>query len=583
MRLFLDLMWYFKLEKKNYGVGILLLVIVAILNMLPPYVIGVLVDAINNQTLTSEELRRWLVILVLNGVALYVLRYGWRLTIFGAAARLGKLLRFRLYEHLTRLSPRFYHKQRAGDLMAHLTNDISAVEMTAGAGVLTLVDSITTGSMVIISMLIFVDWRLTLIALLPMLLMAWTTRYYGSLLHKRFHKAQAAFSDLNGKVQENISGVRVVKAFGREEAEKEEFRNVSEDVVQKNVAVAKVDALFDPTISVIVGTSFFLALAFGAVLVLNDQITLGQLTQFTMYLGQFIWPMLAFGWLINIMERGSASYKRVNALLQVQPDIVDRAGALDENPSGELDVRIDSFSYPEHQEPALQRVAFTLQQGQTLGIVGKTGSGKSTIFRLLLREFDLQNGDLCIGGTSIYQFRLDRLRCTIGYVPQDNFLFSATIAENIAFGRPGAALGEIEDVARIACVHDDILRFEDKYGTVVGERGVTLSGGQKQRISIARALLLNPEILVLDDSLSAVDAKTEKQILQALKNQRSGRTTLISSHRLSAIEHADIIIVLRDGSIAESGNHEQLLALDGWYAATYRSQQLEDSIVEGGK
>ncbi len=582
MLLFKDLMWFFKLEKKSYGLGILVLFFVALINLFPPYAVRVIVDGVGKGNLTQWTLLQWSLLLLTAGFLVYGLRYLWRLMIFGASSRLGRLLRKKLFDHFTHLSPQFYQEHRTGDLMAHATNDIQAIEMTAGVGVLTLVDSLTTGGLVVFSMAVFISWKLTLITLLPMPLIAWSTSYYGTLLHKRFYKAQAAFSELNDKVLENISGIRVVKAFGEEEAEKEAFRTLSTDVVEKNMAVAKVDALFEPTIQLIIGISFFLAIAFGAKEVVNERLTFGQLTQFTIYLGQFIWPMLAFGWLFNILERGRASYDRVNTLLNIKHEIFERKGVRDQVPSGEVTYQRASFTYPGAHQPVLKEMNVSVTQGRTLGIVGKTGSGKTTFFRLLMREFDLSEGDLRIGGSSIYDVTLEALRAAIGYVPQDHFLFSTSLAENIAFGKPEATLEEIQAVAEIAAIHEDILRFEEQYGTMVGDRGVTLSGGQKQRISIARALLLEPEILILDDSLSAVDAKTEKTILQGLKETRAHKTTLISSHRLSAIEHADLIIVLHNGKITERGSHVELMAIEGWYASTYRSQQLESLIEEGG-
>jgi len=582
LRLFRDLFWFFKMEKRNYLAGIGILVMVAALNLYPPYVIGKIVDGVSHQTLTETLLWPRLLSLLGLGLLVYALRYTWRMMIFGSAARLSRLLRSQLFEHFTRMSPGFYHKYRTGDLMAHATNDIQAIEITAGMGVLTLVDSLVTGGFVIFSMAYFVSWKLTLITLLPMPIMAWTSSYYGTLLHDRFFKAQEAFSDLNDKVQENISGVRVVKGFGQEGEEIESFKTLSEDVVKKNFEVAKVDALFDPTIMLVVGFSFFLAIAFGARSVVSEQITLGQLTQFTLYLGQFIWPMLAFGWLFNIMERGRASYDRVRDLLRVESEVKDKLSAFSITPEGDLNFEIDTFTYYGQSIPALKGIYFTLKKGQTLGVVGKTGSGKTTLFRVLLREFDGVNGDIRIGNTSIFDLSLDTLRSAFGYVPQDHFLFSTTIAENITLGKPAANPLEIEKAAKTACIHDDIQHFEEKYATLVGDRGVTLSGGQKQRVAIARALLLNPEILILDDSLSAVDAKTEKQILNALKENRFEKTTLISSHRLSAIEHADLILVLQNGSIIESGSHAELMEEKGWYAGTFQAQQLESLIEEGG-
>ncbi|WP_100373048.1 ABC transporter transmembrane domain-containing protein [Bacillus sp. FJAT-45037] len=583
MSVFKDLWWFFKQERFSYGLGIVVLAFVSLFTLIPPYIVGIIVDHIAEQTLTTQILLQWIGVLVGVAFIVYVLRFVWRIMIFGAAIRLARLLRNQLYEHFTNMSSRFYQRQRTGDLMAHATNDIRAVQATAGQGVLTLVDSLTMGGFVIITMALTISWELTLISLIPMPFMALLTSYYGTLLHKRFHVAQAAFSELNDTVQESITGVRVAKAFGQEHHEIEGFRKKSEEVVEKNVAVSKIDALFDPTISFIVGISYFLAVVFGARYVIADELTIGQLTSFTIYLGLLIWPMLAFGWLFNIVERGRASYDRIISLLSEKQDITDDAAKIDTVARGDLQIDVPSFTYPGADVRVLKHIDVHLKEGETLGIVGKTGSGKSTFIRILQREYNLDNGTIHIGGTEVNDYSLDALKKAFGNVPQEHFLFSATIADNVAFARPNARFEEIAAACQLANIHEDILRFDQGYETVVGERGVTLSGGQKQRISIARALIADPNILILDDSLSAVDAKTEEQILRSLRENRKGKTTIITAHRLSAIKHADVILVLADGEIIERGTHDQLMKENGWYQNMYQHQQLESEVEAGGE
>ncbi|EMR06718.1 putative multidrug resistance ABC transporter ATP-binding/permease protein YheI [Bhargavaea cecembensis DSE10] len=582
MNVFMQLGWFFKERKKQYIIGILTLLVVAVLQLLPPRIIGYVVDEIRLGTLTGAGLGRWLLILAGAALAMYVLRYYWRVMIFGSSVLLGRRLRSELFAHFTKMSSSFYQQRRVGDLMAHATNDIRAVQQTAGHGVLTLVDSVTTGGAVIIAMAVTIDWKLTLIALLPMPLMAVLTSWYGKLLHERFRTAQEAFSDLNDKTQESIAGIKVIKTFGQEEEDIEDFRKLSADVVGKNVRVARVDALFDPTISLIVGLSFFLSIIFGARFILNGDMTLGDLVAFNAYLGLLVWPMLAFGFLFNIVERGRASYGRIRELLAVPPDIGDADGAADTEPGGDLVFDIREFRFPGAEQPALRNVRFALKKGETLGIVGRTGSGKTAILKLLLREFEGYDGVITYGDIPITDYRKERLLEAIGYVPQDHFLFSATVRENIAFTDTDAPFDEVREAARLAHIDEDILGFAEGYDTVVGERGVSLSGGQKQRISIARALLMEPELLILDDSLSAVDARTEEAILAALKESRTEETTIITSHRMSAIQHAHQIIVMEDGTIAEKGTHDELMALGGIYHEMYRLQQLEALVEQGG-
>ncbi|MED3552069.1 ABC transporter transmembrane domain-containing protein [Cytobacillus praedii] len=582
MKVFLDLMWFFKQEKKAYLTGIIILLFVAFLQLIPPKVIGLFVDHIKNDTLTAKIMLIWIGVLIAAAAIMYVLRYYWRIMIFGSAVKLSKQLRNNLYQHFTNMSQSFYQKKRVGDLMAHATNDLQAIQQTAGSGVLTLVDSIATGGFVIIAMATTISWKLTLIALIPMPLMAILTSWYGTMLHKRFHKAQEAFSSLNDKTQESVTGIKVIKTFGQENEDIQDFRKQSEDVVQKNVSVARIDSLFDPTISLIVGVSYFLSIAFGAKYVLSDELTIGQLVSFTTYLGLLIWPMLAFGWLFNIVERGRASNDRVMTLLAEKADIIDGDNSIENVPSGDIEFNVSSFSYPDENEPLLEDIYFTLKRGETLGIVGKTGSGKTTLLKLLIREFEGYNGTIQFAGYPLFKYRVEKLREAIGYVPQDHFLFSSSVAENIAFTNPNAEIDEIYGAARTANIHEDILQFSEGYDTVVGERGVSLSGGQKQRISIARALIMNPEVLILDDSLSAVDAKTEEEILNALKQNREGKTTIITAHRLSAIQHANLILVLDEGRIVQRGTHEKLMLENGWYKDMYLHQQLEELVEHGG-
>ncbi|RND01408.1 ABC transporter transmembrane domain-containing protein [Lysinibacillus halotolerans] len=583
MKVFLKLGWFFKERKKEYLIGLTMLALVAVLNLIPPKVIGYVIDEIGSRKLTPGSLGKWVGLIVIVAILAYMLRYYWRLMIFGSSNYLAKNLREKLFRHFSKMSPSFYQQRRVGDLMAHATNDISAVQQTAGGGVLTLFDSVTTGGFVIIAMAFTIDWRLTLIALIPMPLMAISTSYYGKLLHLKFRDAQAAFSDLNDKTQESISGIKVIKTFGQQKEDTDDFTRLSNDVVEKNMKVAKIDSLFDPTISLIIGFSFMLSLGFGAKFIHEGTMSIGDLVAFNTYLGLLVWPMLAFGMLFNIMERGSASYDRIEQLLSVPVQIDDKEQAIDTKPNGDIVFSVNDFKFPDDEASALYNVHFELKQGQTLGIVGKTGSGKTTILKLLLREFEGFDGVIKFGDYFIDEYKKIKLREAIGYVPQDHFLFSASVYENIAFINPKADKETVERVAKLAHIHVDILRFTEGYDTIVGERGVSLSGGQKQRISIARALMMQPELLILDDSLSAVDAKTEESILKSLKEAREDSTTIITSHRLSAIEHAHLIIVMHEGTIVEKGTHEELMELQGRYYEMYQLQQLEQLVEKGGE
>ncbi|RSJ48896.1 ABC transporter ATP-binding protein [Streptococcus gordonii] len=578
MKLLKKLSWFFKLEKWPYITGILALSLVSLLNLLPPRVIGEVIDQIASKDLTNLELAYQLFILVLSALAMYALRFVWRKYILGTANRLGRILRYRLFEHFTHMSPSFYQTYRTGDLMAHATNDINAVVGVAGGGVMSAVDASITALVTVLTMFFVLDWRLTLIAILPLPFMAWGTSLIGRKNHESFKAAQEAFSDLNNKVQESVSGIKVTKSFGYQDAETAAFARINQDVFKKNILAAKYNALFDPMVLIFVGLSYLLTLIFGGLFISQGQLTVGELVTFITYLDMLVWPLQAMGYLFNISQRGTVSYERIESLLAQESDVIEVASPITDIKNGRLDYSIQEFAYDDR--PTLRDIHFSIEQGQTLGIVGVTGSGKTTLLRLLLREQDIQEGSIYLAGHDIRDYSLSALRSLIGYVPQDQILFATSIRDNIRFGNPSLSDEDVIAVTKLCGIYEDIMQMPDGFDTLVGERGVSLSGGQKQRLAMCRALILNPEILILDDSLSAVDAKTEHLILDNLKRERSGKTTLITAHRLSAVVHADLILVLDQGRVIESGSHQELLTQDGWYATTYQNQQLAESLEE---
>ena len=580
MALFIKLGWYFRLQWRRYMAAILMLIGVDLLEMTIPWITGRVIDHVVEGTLTSLILWRFVATLVAIAIAVYVMRYLWRVFLFYSSFHLAETMRQRLFTHMTRMSPQFFREHRTGDLMARATNDISALEMTAGEGVLSGIDGLVTGILVIAIMMVLISWKLTLLALLPFPFMAWYFMIIGKRLHSGFRDAQERFSDLNDRVQESVSGIRMVRAFGLEQQEDREFLRIADRAAEANIRVAATDSLYDPAIFITVGSSFLLCISAGAVLVEDEQLTLGQLTSFTMYLGFLIWPMFAYGWLLNIVERGSAAWERIESLLQT-PSPVQDTGQVSQISDCSVQIDITTFAYPDSSSPALRDIHLRVATGLTVGVVGATGAGKTTLISLLLRSFDDPACKISIGGVPVQEISLDALRGAIAMVPQDPFLFTASIAENIAMGRPGASLAEIRAVAELAAIDKDILRFPDAYDTLVGERGITLSGGQKQRIAIARALLLDAPILVLDDALSAVDVATERNILMHLQQVRAGRTTFVLCHRLSAVEDASEIIVMSRGTIAERGTHQALLAQRGWYARMHDYQKLERTVESG--
>ena len=577
MRLFAQLSWYFRREWRRYLGAVALLIIIAILQLIPPKVVGYVVDGVTEQHYTTARVMMWVGTLVLTATIVYLLRYVWRVLLFGASYQLAVELREDFYRQLSRQHPEFYLRHRTGDLIARATNDVDRVVFAAGEGVLTLVDSLVMGCAVLIVMSTQISWQLTLLALLPMPIMALAIKRYGDQLHERFKLAQAAFSSLNDRTQESMTSIRMIKAFGLEDRQSALFAADAADTGAKNLRVARIDARFDPTIYIAIGTANLLAIGGGSWMVVNGSMTLGQLTSFVMYLGLMIWPMLALAWMFNIVERGSAAYSRIRAMLAEAPVVNDGSEAVPKG-RGALDVAIDTFIYPQTDHRVLDNVHFALRPGQMLGICGPTGAGKSTVLSLIQRHFDVTQGEIRFHDIPLTRLQLDDWRSRLAVVSQTPFLFSDTVANNIALGHPNATQEEIEQVAKLASVHDDIRRLPQGYETEVGERGVMLSGGQKQRISIARALLLNAEILILDDALSAVDGRTEHQILHNLRQWGEGRTVIISAHRLSALTEANEILVMQHGHIAQRGEHERLAEQPGWYRDMYRYQQLEAEL-----
>lgn len=537
---------------------------------------GVVIDRIDKKRLTMGQLALDISLLVFAALAMYALRFIWRRYIFGTANKLARILRYRLFKQFTLMSPSFYQRYRTGDLMAHATNDINAVTMYAGGGVMSAVDASVTALVTLISMFFMIDWRLTLLAILPLPFMVVVTSAIGRKNYQAFKEAQEAFSDLNNFVQESVSGVKVTKSFGFQTDEIQAFEKTNQMVFGKNMRSASYNALFDPTTLLFVGLSYVVTLYFGGLFVQEGSLSVGQIVTFITYLNMLVWPLQAMGFLFNISQRASVSYDRIEKLLAESADIKDPAQPVTEIQNGDLEYQIQSFAYED--EPVLSHIHFRLEKGQTLGIVGPTGSGKTTLLRLLLREHDLERGTIFLNGVSLKDYRLEDLRGLIGYVPQDQILFAMTIRENVAFSDPKISEKTLVEALKICDVYEDILAMPDQLETLIGERGVSLSGGQKQRIAMSRALVMDPEILILDDSLSAVDAKTEHQIIENMKQNRTGKTTILTAHRLSAVVHADVILVMENGQIKERGNHESLMEEKGWYYETYQAQQLSQEM-----
>ncbi|MFC0134490.1 ABC transporter ATP-binding protein [Massilia eurypsychrophila] len=565
---------------RAYASSALMLAGVALCTVWVPRKIGAMIDGLAAHRLGERELLIELAQLLALGVAIYLLRVGWRLRLFAAAYQLGVELRTRFYARLSAQGPAFYQKQRTGDLMALATNDIDAIEMAAGEAMLAGFDGSLTLLMVLAIMMLGVDWRLATIALVPFPLMALAFWRISSQIHTASTDSLKRFAALNDHVQESLSGVRTLRALGLEERSAKQFGILAAHASEASLTAQQWEAAYEPAVGLTLTAAGVFTLGLGSYLVWHNELTIGELTSFTMYLGQLIWPMFAAGWVLSLIERGRAAWTRLQPLLD-EPLSVDDHGTIASVVPGTLVLADVSFSYAGQDTAALAGVSLALPAGQTLGLVGPTGAGKSTLLRMLLRQATPQHGQVTWGGQALGDYTLSALRSAMSWVPQESFLFSATIADNIALGRPGASRAEVEHAAHMAAIHEDILRFPQGYETHVGEKGITLSGGQRQRVAIARSLLAHSSLLLLDDALSAVDTGTETRILEhleELRREQPGRSAIIASHRLSAVAGADLIVVLREGRVTESGSHDALLGAGGWYASQWRYQQLEASL-----
>ncbi len=505
-----------------------------------------------------------------------VFQYWMRVVLIGISRDIEFDLRNDIFRHLASLAPDFYSRMRTGDLMSRATNDLNAVRMMLGPGVMYWTETSLT-FVLTMAVMLWVDWPLTLIAILPAPAVSFAVVYFGRMIHERFERIQAMFSDISSRVQENLAGVRVVRAYVQEDAELRHFEKLNRDFIGHNLSLARISAMFMPLLQTLIGVTFLIVLWAGGLRVLSGRISLGAFVMFNTYMGMLIWPMIAMGWVVNLMQRGTASMGRIGKILDEQPSIAAPAepAPLPEF-RGEIELRDVAVQYPATR--ALDGVSLRIRAGETVAIVGHTGSGKSTLIRLIPRLLDPTEGVVLVDGIDVRCFAPEDLRRHIGLVPQETFLFSTTLADNIAFGVEGASEERIRRAAEIAGLAADIESFPDGYKTLVGERGITLSGGQKQRTAIARAILRDPKILILDDALSSVDTLTEERILSGLAGIMRGRTTILISHRVSTVRQADRILVLESGRIVEQGSHSELVVLGGYYADLYQKQLLEEEL-----
>ena len=581
MNTFQFIFQYIKKHRFAYSAGIITLFIVDFANIYIPKFTGTITDGLTARTIDWNGVVQNLIFIGIFGLTLAIGRFFWRFFLFGSARKIEQELRNDMFAHLEKMDVEYYNEHKTGDLMTHFTSDLNAVRMSIGPAVICVFDATVMTVMVVAQMMIYVDVKLTLIAIIPMLFILFGEIYYGKIIHTRYKARQEALSNLTDFVQESISGIRVIKAFVRERSELHAFAKANANTQEKNLNIAKMQSIVMPLLDVIIGLSVLITLIYGGYLALVGDITLGRFVAFNQYINMLVWPMLACGDAINMFSQGSASIQRIQNIFNENSEVFDHE---DVAPipaiKGNITFSHLTFIHRGHSEPTLEDIDLHVPAGTTLAIIGRTGNGKSTLVNLLLHLYNTKPGMLLIDGRDINTIELKTLRENIAYVPQDNFLFSDTLRHNIAFGVEDDDMEAITKATEAACIHENIIAFPDGYETIVGERGVTLSGGQKQRSSIARALMKDAPILILDDALSAVDTDTEEQILKNLKENRAGKTTILIAHRISTIQNADLIMVLENGKAQEIGNHEELMQLNGIYRDMFEKQQLEAAVGE---
>jgi ATP-binding cassette, subfamily B, multidrug efflux pump len=583
MRPLLRLKPYLSRYKKTLLLGLLTVIGSNAFTIVQPMFLGKAVDELKNgietHTFVSSDLLMWAGLIVGFALIAGIFTFLTRQTIIVVSRHIEYDLRNDFLSHLQKLSYSYFQNTPTGDLMAHATNDISAVRNVVGPGIMYPSDTIITLTFVLF-MMFMSDWHLTLLALIPMPLVSFAVYKLSKFVNKIFTTRQEQFSLLTTRAQETLSGVRVVRAYVREKYEEERFRTLSYKYLKINLVLAKVQSIMWPLMFVLVGFSLVITIYFGGLKVIDGQMTIGTLTAFTAYLGMLIWPMIAFGWVANLLQQGAASMGRLATILDSEPEIKDTETTDHsiEKIEGAIEFRNVSFIHKNAANPTLKNINLIIDSGMTVAIVGYTGAGKSTLMNLVPRLYDITGGKLFIDGVDIRKIPLDILRSNIGFVPQETFLFSETIAENIRYGVDNNLEEDLKAAAEISQIAKEVEEFPQQYKTMIGERGITLSGGQKQRSSIARALMRNPKILILDDALSAVDTYTEERILRRLREFMKGRTSIIISHRISTVKDADLIIVLQNGEIVERGVHDELIEMNGIYADLHQKQLLEQEL-----